>query len=73
MSPATVPPSLEPMRPNTPHDPTVELVEESSDVGSLVVMSPSPQDGIQLLNQLLGPNWHTPPGKGTYLIHETAN
>jgi hypothetical protein len=40
------------MRPNTPHNPAVEPVEELSDMGSLVVMSPSPQHWIQFLNQL---------------------
>src|SRR5271154_5172949 len=39
LSPAAVPPPLESMRPNPPHDPAVEPVEELSDVGSLVVMS----------------------------------
>src|SRR5262249_14634445 len=36
LSPATVPPTLEPMRPNTSHNPAVASVEELSDVSSLV-------------------------------------
>src|SRR5450631_2762109 len=34
LSPAAVPPALESMRPNAPHNPTVEPVKERSDVGS---------------------------------------
>src|SRR6202034_2794756 len=73
LSPATVPPTLESMRPNAPHDPAVEPVKELSDVGSLVVMAPAPQDRIQLLNQLLGFKRHASAGQRAYLIHETAD
>src|SRR5258708_23977120 len=73
LSPATVPPPLESMRPNAPHNPAVEPVEELSDVGSLVVMSPPPQHGIQFLNQLSGSERHAPTGKRAYLIHETPD
>src|SRR5580700_2948660 len=62
LSPATVPPTLELMRPNAPHNPAVEPVEELSDVGSLVVLAPSPQDRLQFLNQLLGLKRHTSAG-----------
>jgi hypothetical protein len=31
------------MRPDPPHDPSVELIEELSDVGSFVIFAPSPQ------------------------------
>ena len=34
------------MRPNAPHNPTVEAVEELSDLGSLVVMAPSRSTGF---------------------------
>src|SRR5450759_568227 len=37
------------------------------------VMSPSPQHGIQSLDQLLGLERHASPGKRAYLIHETAD
>src|SRR3954464_10869126 len=40
LSPAAVPPTLKSLRPYAPHYPAVESVEELSDVGSLVVMSP---------------------------------
>src|ERR1035437_658392 len=73
LPPATVPPSLESLRPNAPHNPAVEPVEELSDVGSLVVMAPSPQHRIQFLNQLLGLERHAPPGKRAYLIHESPD
>src|SRR3954452_996660 len=56
------------MRPDAPLDPTVELVEERSDVGTLVVMTPTPQDRVQLLDQILGLQWHASPGKLTYPI-----
>ena len=56
------------MRSNASHDPTVKLVEEPPDVGSLVVLSPPPWDRIQLLDQLLSFKWHTPPGKGAHLL-----
>src|ERR1700676_1738354 len=36
LSPATVPPPLESMRPNAPHNPAIEPVEELSHVGSFV-------------------------------------
>src|SRR5205809_3670337 len=73
LSPATVPPPLESLRPNAPHYPAVEPVEELSDVGSLVVMAPSPQHRIQFLNQLLGLERHASPGKRAHLIHETPD
>src|SRR6202521_237146 len=50
------------MRPNAPRDPAIEPVEELSNVGSLVVMTPSPQHRIQFLNQLLGLERHASPG-----------
>jgi hypothetical protein len=61
------------MRPNAPHDPAVEPVEELSDMGSLEVMSPSPQHRVQFLDQLLGLERYASPGEGAYLIHETAD
>src|SRR4029450_3203562 len=71
--PAAVPPTFIPMRPNAPLDPTVEFVEERSDVGTLVVMTPTPQDRVQLLNQILGLQRHASPGKLTYPILEALN
>src|ERR1700676_2010052 len=61
------------MRPNEPHDPAIEPVEELSDVGSLVVMTPPSQHRIQFLNQLPGLERNASPGKRAYLIHEMAD
>src|SRR5215471_9067033 len=61
------------MRPNPPHDPTIEPVEEPSDVGFLIVLAPSPKQGIQFLNQLLGPQRHFPLRPLPHLIHETTD
>src|SRR5215472_565617 len=61
------------MRPNSPHNPGVESVEELSDVGALVVMAPSPQYRIEFLDQLLGLERDTSPRKRAYLIHETLD
>src|SRR5215472_10559295 len=52
--PAAVAPAFVPMRPNSSLDPTVEFVEERSDVGTLVIVSPPPQDWVELLDQILG-------------------
>jgi len=43
-----VAPTLASMRPDSPHDPTVELIEELSDVGSFVVLTPPPHSGLSL-------------------------
>ena len=51
------------MRPDASLDPTVEFVEERSDVGTLVIVTPPPQDRIELLDQILGLQRNAPPGK----------
>ena len=61
------------MRPDPPHDPSVESVEELSDVGSLVILAPPPQERVELLDQLLGLPGHLPPGALSYLVHETTD
>src|SRR6516225_6321021 len=61
------------MRPNPPHDPTVETVKESSDVGSFVVFAPTPQKRIKLLDQLLGFQWHVALSALPHLVHETTD
>ena len=61
--PTTVAPAFVPMRPNAPLDPIVEFVEERSDVGTLVVVTPPPQDWVELLDQILGLERYTTPGK----------
>src|ERR1017187_5503988 len=50
--PSPTAPTPEPMRPQAPHDPAIELMEEPSDVSALVMLAPAPQDGIDLLDQL---------------------
>ena len=47
-------PTVASMRPESPHDPGIELSEELSDVRSLVILTPTPQHGIHLRNDLLG-------------------
>src|SRR5215471_7707778 len=44
--PPTITPTLKSMRPDPPHDPAVEWVEEHSDLGSFVILAPSPQERI---------------------------
>src|SRR5688500_17272254 len=58
------------MRPDAPYDPAVEPVEEYADVGTLVVLAPTPQKRIQLRNQLLRHQRYTTSSAGTHLIHE---
>src|SRR3954471_16741821 len=72
-SPAEIAPSLESMRPDPSHNPTVQSVEEFSDVSLLVVVAPTTQDRIQSLNQFLGFKRHASPGERAYPIHEAAN
>jgi hypothetical protein len=52
--PSGTAPPLVSVRPESPHDPSVKLVEEPSDVGALVVLAPTSNDGVDLLDQLLG-------------------
>src|SRR5689334_10021035 len=61
------------MRPDAPHDPSVELGEEFADVGPLVVMAPTTQLRIELIYQLLSSYWGAPAGKLAHLILETAD
>src|SRR5215217_5833361 len=53
-SPTTTAPTLVPVRPDPAHQPLIEPVKEPSDVGPLVVVTPPPHDGIELLDQLRG-------------------
>ena len=52
--PARGPPPPKTMRPNAPHDPAVESVEECSDMGALVIVAPPSQCWIQFRDQFLG-------------------
>src|SRR6266446_191075 len=47
LDPTPGPPPAETVRPNAPHDPAVEFVEERSNVGSFVILGPTPQGRIQ--------------------------
>ena len=71
--PAGVTPVLQSMRPDTPHDPSVKLVEEPSDVGTFVILAPTSQERIQRSNQLLGGQRHAPPRTLPNLILETTD
>src|SRR5471032_239035 len=71
--PTHVAPALESMRPDSPHDPSVEPVEDPSDVGALVVVPPAPQDGIESCNQFARTKRDAPLRKTTHLIHEPLN
>ena len=52
-SPTAAAPLVVPVRPDPPYQPSVEPVEELSDLGPLVVVAPTTHDGIDLLYQLL--------------------
>ena len=71
--PATAAPFAEPMRPNSPHQPAVELVEELSDVSPLVVVAPTTHDGVDLFYQLLSAHRSVPPREPAYLIPEVTD
>jgi hypothetical protein len=61
------------MRPNSTEDPSIETVKELPDVGSFVILAPTPQWRIQSLNQLLGFQRYCPFGSLPYLIPETTD
>ena len=61
------------MRPNAPHDPSVEAGEELSDVCPLVILAPTPQLRVQLVYHLLGSDRRASAGKLAHLILETPN
>ena len=61
------------MRPEASHDPAVELMEDPSDVGSLVVMAPAAQDGIDLSDQLLGGDGRSPARQLANLVLEVPD
>ena len=61
------------MRPDPTDDPSIETVEELSNVGALVILAPAPQKWIQSLDQLLGLQRQRSLGSLPHLIHETMN
>src|SRR5258705_13045102 len=71
--PATAAPLAEPVRPNSPHQPAVKLVEELSDVSPLVVVAPTTHDGVDLFYQLLSAHRSVPPREPAYLIPEVMD
>jgi len=73
LPPAAVPPTAIRMRPHPAHNPTIESVEELSDVGSLVMMAPTPQYRVQFLDQLPGLQRYASLGKLAHLIHEALD
>ena len=71
--PTAIAPTFKPMRPDPPHDPTVELIEELSDVGSFVMLAPPPQERVKSRNQLLGFQRDPPFGALPYVVLETLD
>ena len=71
--PASVTPMLVAVRPNTPSDPTIEPVKESSNVGTLVILAPTPQKRVEFRNQLFGFQRNPPLGALPYLVHDTTD
>src|ERR1700737_1084014 len=61
------------MRPDASHDPSVELVEELSDVGTFVILAPTSQERVQRFDQLLGRKGHAPLRALPHLILETPD
>src|SRR5215831_11636176 len=61
------------MRPDPSCDPTVQPVEEFSDVSPFVIVTPAPQNRVQFFDQLLGREWHASLGKRTYLVLEATD
>jgi hypothetical protein len=53
--------------------PSVELVEELSDMGTFVVLAPTSQERVQRFDQLLGRKRHTPLRALPHLIFETPD
>ena len=73
LSPTTVAPAPESMRPDASHDPSVKLVEEFSDVGTLVILAPTSQERVQRFDQLLGRQRCAPLRALPHLILETPD
>ena len=73
LSPTPVTPSLASVRPDTMYDPAVESAEELSDVGALVVISPSPNYRVEVRDQFQSTQWHAPPSSLTHLVHEAMD
>src|SRR5215469_17701210 len=68
--PTATAPLAVPVRPDPPHQPAVEPVEELSDVSPLVVLAPTAEHGIDLLYQLASGHGGGPAGEPTNLVLE---
>ena len=71
--PTHVAPALATMRPNSPHDPAVKLVEELADVGLAVVLAPTSDDRVDLVDQLLRTDRSLAPGTLADLVFEVPD
>jgi hypothetical protein len=61
------------LRPDPSHYPSVELSEELSDVGPLVIVAPTPENRIQLVYQFPRIHRRASAGKLAHLLLETEN
>lgn len=61
------------MRPQASHDPAIELVEESADVGALVILAPATQDEIDLLYKFRCRHRRATTCQSPYLILEVPD
>ena len=61
------------MRPETPHDPAVKLVEELADVGLAVILAPTSNDRVDLVDQLLRTDRSLAPGTLADLVLEVPD
>ena len=71
--PACITPMPVAVRPNTTEDPTIGTVEEQSDVGAFVILTPTPQERVKFRNQLLRFQRQPTLGAMPYPIHETTD
>jgi hypothetical protein len=55
------------------YDPAVEPVEKLSDVGALVVITPSPDYRVEVRDQFRGSQRYAPLGTLSHLIHEATD
>src|ERR1700688_3960998 len=55
------------------YDPAVESAEELSDVGTFVVIAPSPDHRVEIRDQFQSIQWHASPSSLPHLVHEASN
>src|SRR6516165_804018 len=68
--PAPATPTLEPLRPDPPQDPTVEMGEELADVGLAVILAPPADNRVEFGDHLPGADRGLPLGPLADLILE---